>query len=66
MSALGQTQTSDWRPLMSAFLPKAHSVDRAACPLLPLAEVGTILETLAISMRVASQHSLTSFRTDLM
>jgi len=24
MSALGQKQTLDWRPLMSALLPKAH------------------------------------------
>jgi hypothetical protein len=33
----------------------------------PLAEVvGTVLEMLAIPMRVASLHSLRSFRTDLM
>ena len=32
----------------------------------PLAEVGMTLETLAIPMRVASRHSSTSFRIDLM
>ena len=32
----------------------------------PLAEVGTMIEMFTIPIRVASLHSLTSFRTDLM
>jgi hypothetical protein len=35
MSAMGQKQTSDWRPLMSAFTPKAdiaeHDRDVPLC-----------------------------------
>src|SRR6516164_4314060 len=53
--------------LMSALPPKADIPKRDwHVRFVPLAEVGTILEPLAIPMRVASQHSLTSFRTDLM
>jgi hypothetical protein len=33
MSALGQKQTSDWRPLMSALPPKADIAGMRGCPL---------------------------------
>jgi hypothetical protein len=42
MSALGQKQTSDWRPFMSALPPKADIAARQFdVRFVPIAEVGT-------------------------